>query len=204
MTTTMHLAARHAIISQARRSYLDGKPLLSTMRGQPCCLLCRRRFRSERHLARHLARSELHRRQLAVARAAKRIVEPALPVAVADASSSRMDTDASALEQMELVQQSLSNRSRKQPASSSALVATPALDPSEARVINMQMDWKCGECGRTNFACVIRCYKCDSEIDERAVYVGSMLHRAKHKRFAREFNLPMPGSSDSSRPSFSS
>ena len=47
-----------------------------------CCLLCRRQFRSARHIGRHLERSALHRDHLATARLHGR-VSGALPATAA-------------------------------------------------------------------------------------------------------------------------
>ena len=48
-------------LEAARRTLVGGEPLAAVREGSWCCLLCERRFRSERHICRHLRRSEMHR-----------------------------------------------------------------------------------------------------------------------------------------------
>lgn len=40
---------------------IHGGPLVAVRDGAWCCLLCERKFKSERHIGRHLARSEMHK-----------------------------------------------------------------------------------------------------------------------------------------------
>uniref|UniRef100_A0A7S0PXJ7 G-patch domain-containing protein n=1 Tax=Coccolithus braarudii TaxID=221442 RepID=A0A7S0PXJ7_9EUKA len=66
------------VLDEATRSLLDGTtPLIGVRDGRWCCLLCERQFKSERHLGKHLATSELHKQQVAEAIASGRLVLPA-------------------------------------------------------------------------------------------------------------------------------
>jgi len=53
------------MLQAARGTALDEGPLVAVRDGAWCCLLCERRFKSDRHMGRHLARSDLHKVGLA-------------------------------------------------------------------------------------------------------------------------------------------
>mmetsp|Transcript_31481 Transcript_31481/g.100666 ORF Transcript_31481/g.100666 Transcript_31481/m.100666 type:complete len:240 (+) Transcript_31481:116-835(+) len=197
---------------RALETTLSGGPLVAVRDGAWCCLLCERRFGSERHIARHLSRSKLHRDNYASGLTARRIGEPSagLKRARDDGPASTHLKPAepaaavgigigagggggvSAIEQMEMVQQRLA-------AASKASAKKPArrererdhhegeVDSNKARSINGQLDWECSDCGSFNFARVVVCHTCNKHVDGQTRYLNNRLHELKQERFARIF-----------------
>jgi hypothetical protein len=269
----------------AMRTTVDGGPLVAVRDGAWCCLLCERKFKSERHIGRHLTRSDMHKvsrrapaqpprcafteqahprglqEAYAAASGAGRVVEPSGP------AKRGLDADGahgspklrpsqpsvgvgvgsglgvSALEQMEMVQQRLaavskvqkrqaakrpddevdSNRVRSHPllSGSGRPAHPPDLPPAaarrgkhppkhpdtcsstkssrprtypepalllpsipQARTINNQMDWDCGECSAFNFARVVTCIQCKHHVDANTRYLTNRLNELKQVRGA--------------------
>jgi hypothetical protein len=184
---------------------LDGGPLTEQRGDVWCCLLCRRQFVSERKLQKHLAKSELHRENLATATAAGRISQAAPAAKRADEGESdanaprgkreRDEGSMSALEQMELFESRLKSQSKHrnpEKEKKSALQAEEELrkngmpfDSNYARSMNNQMDWECGECGEFNFARVVYCHKCRHHVDDNTKYLSNRLKELKQNRYQR-------------------
>ena len=175
-----------------------------------CCLLCRRQFRSARHIGRHLERSALHRDHLATARLHGR-VSGALPAAAARGAPSSSPLVAaapgpagggalppeapleaavakpmSALEQMELFEKRLKKQGKSEPKKMSEMEEA-MIDSNKARTINNQMDWECGACGQFNFARSVTCHACKHQVDGSTKYLSNRLKELKRERFDRVF-----------------
>ena len=176
-----------------------------------CCLLCRRQFRSARHIGRHLERSALHRDHLATARLHGRVsgALPATAAARGAPSSSPLVAAApgpagggalppeapleaavakpmSALEQMELFEKRLKKQGKSEPKKMSEMEEA-MIDSNKARTINNQMDWECGQCGQFNFARSVSCHSCHHHVDKDTKYLSNRLKELKHERFSRVF-----------------
>lgn len=200
-------------LEAARRTLVGGEPLAAVREGSWCCLLCERRFRSERHICRHLRRSEMHRDAYAAALRARRLVEPSgaikrgretepdaahgspglrpskAPLGLGVGVGGNMGV--SAIEQMELVQQRLAAASKVQKRQNKR--EEDEVDSNRARSINNQMDWECGECSTFNFARVVTCISCRHHVDGNTRYLTNRLKELKQERFAKVFGSSVAG-----------
>ena len=205
---------RAALLAQAKLSTLDGGelPLVAVRDERWYCLLCERQFRSERHLARHLTQSKLHREAARKASASGRLALAAGGGADDDApdlGAKRArsegggggggggeasapgggvgggDGTMSALEQMALFEKRLQSQAAHKPEKKAT---NPAhIDSNKARSINQQMDWECDKCGAFNFARSVVCYQCKAHVNADTKYLGNKLNVLKQERFARVF-----------------
>jgi hypothetical protein len=143
---------------------LDSSPMIVHRPDEGwCCLLCLRKFPSEAHVQKHLAKSSLHANNLVAATAAGRtggahkLPKPSAaskrpreeerevppPSSV---SGSSLSNKLSAIEQMELFEKRLKVEKQRQPEKPSAS-REAEVDSNRARTINQQRDWECSGCG---------------------------------------------------------
>ena len=185
-----------AAYADARATQLDARPLVVNRGEHWCCLLCRRQFVSQEKLCRHLAKSDMHVANTAAAVSAGRMRAPAKRAAshddVAQPDPKRRAEPASvgssslsAMERMELFERRLKSEAKARPASKEKQVEE--VDSDQARTINNQMDWECGECSAYNFARVVVCHACKHHVDGATRYLTNRLKDMKQERFARVF-----------------
>jgi hypothetical protein len=130
-----------------------------------CCLLCLRKFTSEAHVQKHLAKSSFHAENLTAAVAEGRVggvhkppqpsaaskrpreeEREALPLASGGSGGgSSLSNKLSAIEQMELFEKRLKVEKQRQPEKPSASHEAE-VDSNRARSINQQRDWECSGC----------------------------------------------------------
>lgn len=66
-------------MDEARATQLDSGPIIALRGDSWCCLLCKRQFKSEDQLSKHILKSSLHRDNLGVAMRSNRILGPKRP-----------------------------------------------------------------------------------------------------------------------------